>query len=267
MGYIRRKVQNYTMIAFTPDERDGDESIRSLAALRIRGGQEAADFRIPDFFALSPEKAGESLAQFQKFLSDDLVLTADISHTMPLMDKLYRSISQSFFTNTTMDILPFVEEAIPESPRSDAMKRKYQQSREEKDLLSRVRILSGLYEESSSLLFHYQEGFPYWISTLPKEEEQYLARHLPQKKKSLKRAAFAWLFGLHYFYLGQPKINILYLLTLGGCLFWMLLDLYRLPLLVDEANAEMADEVYKEAPKINLPGRSAPKSEKKIPAE
>lgn len=48
--------------------------------------------------------------------------------------------------------------------------------------------------------------------------------------------------GCHYFYLGHPRRNILYLLTLGGCFLWMLSDLYRLPVLLD---VEMEESLLK----------------------
>lgn len=35
-------------------------------------------------------------------------------------------------------------------------------------------------------------------------------------------------------------------MTVGGCFLWMLFDLYRLPAMVDESNAKIAEEVYKE---------------------
>ncbi len=38
-------------------------------------------------------------------------------------------------------------------------------------------------------------------------------------------------------------------MNLGVCFLWMLFDLYRLPGMVDESNAKIAEKVYKELKK------------------
>ena len=77
-----------------------------------------------------------------------------------------------------------------------------------------------------------------------------MAKRLPSKRKKFWKALLCWMVGCHYFYLGHPRRNILYLLTLGGCFLWMLSDLYRLPVLLDVENGRIAAEVYKNAPKV-----------------
>mgnify|MGYP002225888867 CR=1 FL=1 len=71
----------------------------------------------------------------------------------------------------------------------------------------------------------------------------------PRKRKNSGSATLCWFFGLHYFYLGNSARNLFYLMTVGGCFLWMLFDLYRLPAMVDESNAKIAEEVYKELKK------------------
>jgi TM2 domain-containing membrane protein YozV len=253
MGHIRRRVDNYTILILPIDK--GQNSIDAMAALRVRDGKEAGSLFIEKPKDGDPEIMRERFDAFQDFLSNDLVLLTNYSDARPVMDKLYQGWVGAFFTNTAMDALPQLEEAASRSGNPEAFRAEMEKARQTEDLLAKARAVHGLYEKAADILFGYQEGYPYWISRLPKEEERYMALHLP-KRKTLGKAAAAWAFGLHYFYLGEPKRNILYLLTLGGCLIWTFFDLYRLPLLVDEANERIAEKVYAEAPKINVPGLS-----------
>lgn len=252
MGYIRRRVKNYTILILSIDEKS--ETIDRAAALRVRNGQEAGTFHLEREEG-DPEKQQEDFDDFRDFLSNDLVMLTDYSAVRPVMDKWYQAGAGEFFTNTAMDMLPQIEEAVPMTENPEAFRKEVEEAGREKDLLTRARRVHKLYETAAGLLFSYQQGYPYWISMLPKEEERYMAHHLPAKKQ-FRKAMTAWVFGLHYFYLGNPKRNILYLLTLGGCFLWMFFDLYRMPLLVDEANERMAEKVYLGAPKFPVSGPS-----------
>lgn len=54
--------------------------------------------------------------------------------------------------------------------------------------------------------------------------------------KNTGTAYILWLFSLHSLYLGRPFRWMAYLITLGGLGIWALVDLARMPQLVDEAN-------------------------------
>ena len=60
-----------------------------------------------------------------------------------------------------------------------------------------------------------------------------MAKHLSGRGKSLTKAYLLLLLGLHYAYLGRPWMTFLYIGTIGGCGFWFLLDLFRMPYLLD----------------------------------
>lgn len=61
------------------------------------------------------------------------------------------------------------------------------------------------------------------------------------KAKSTGVAYLLWFFfGLRYAYLGQWGMQPLYWLTFGGMLFWALIDLFRIPGLVDGVNRDIA---------------------------
>lgn len=55
--------------------------------------------------------------------------------------------------------------------------------------------------------------------------------------KSKLTAYLLWFFfGCHYGYLGNWKTQVLYWLTAGGCGIWMIVDIFRIPLLVVRYN-------------------------------
>lgn len=251
MGHIRRRVKNYTILILSISEKE--DRIDGAGAIRVRNGEEVAVLSLPSLSHVDPEQQMDRFARLQDFLTNDLVLFMNYSQAMPLMDKLYHSLAQTFFTNATMDVLPILEEAIPVSENPESFREKVEEVCREGPMVERARKVHVLYEKAAEKLFSYQEGYPYWVSSLPREEERYLAENLPAHRKTLRKALLAWAFGLHYFYLGHPKRNILYLLTLGGCFLWMFSDLFRMPLYVDLANEEIAEKVYERAPKIGSP--------------
>lgn len=62
-----------------------------------------------------------------------------------------------------------------------------------------------------------------------------------RKAKSTGVAYLLWFFfGLHHIHLGQWGMQLLYWLTFGGMLFWALIDLFRIPGLVDGVNRNIA---------------------------
>ncbi len=245
MNQLRRKVENYTALCVIREGSMPDCTIYSIGALRVRRGKEAGSFCCTDFQEKDAPSRKEIIDKLREFIGDDLVITTNISELTPLMDQIYLDYIGTFFTNATMDLLPYEEEAMLHIDDPAAYENEIATSRKKTDPLARVQDMHRVYEKTSTLLYSYQEGFPYWICALPYDVERHLFRVLPKRKRKLWLATLLWLVGLHYFYLGQPKKNILYLLTLGGFFLWMLVDLYRLPLMVDERNEEIAEEVVR----------------------
>lgn len=251
MGQLRRKVHNYTIVAVDKDGTAPDFHIYSFTALRVREGKEVGYYHCQDFPENDRKACQHIVGEFRKFIGDDLVLIGVVSDMIPIMEKLYLDNCENYFTNVSLDLFPVVEEVYELVHDTAEFNQKVQASKLEKDTLKKARLMFAIYEEAADLLFDYQEGYPYWVCSLPYEEERYMARHLPERKRCLKKAILFWGFGCHYFYLHQNWLNVVYWLTFGGFLIWMLIDLYRLPMMVDEANAKIAIETYKEAPKIN----------------
>ncbi len=249
MNQLRRKVENYTALCLIRKGCMPDFTIYSFAALRMRGGEEAGRFCCTDFHEKDTAEKKKIIDSLREFIGDDLVVTTNISELTPLMDRIYLDYIGTFFTNATLDLLPYEEEAVRHVDDPEAYENEIATSRRKTDAVERVEDIVRVYEKTAALLYSYQEGFPYWICALPYDTERRLSRVLPKRRRKLWLATLLWLFGLHYFYLGQPKKNILYLLTLGGCLLWMLTDLYRLPLMVDRRNEEIVQEVIRDGEK------------------
>ena len=243
MNQLRRKVENYTTLCVIREGSMPDFTIYSIGALRVRCGKAAGSFCCTDFHKKDTPERKEIIDKLRKFIGDDLVITTNISELTPLMDQIYLDYSGTFFTNATMDLLPYEEEAMLHIDDPEAYENEIATSRKKTDPIERVEDMRRVYEKTATLLYSYQEGFPYWICALPYDMERKLFRVLPKRKRKLWVATLLWTVGLHYFYLGHPKKNLLYLLTLGGFFLWMLTDLYRLPLMVDQRNEEIAEEV------------------------
>lgn len=243
MNQLRRKVENYTTLSIIKEGTMPDVAVYSFAALCVRGGKEVGRYCCRDFFEKETAERKEAVEKLKEFIADDLVVTTNISELTPMMDQIYLDYIGTFFTNATLDLLPYEEEAVKHIEHPEVYMDFIHTSRKKKDPMERAEDIHKVYEETSTLLYSYQEGFPYWICALPYEDERRLSRVLPKRRRKLWIATLLWLVGLHYFYLGHPKKNILYLLTLGGCFLWMLTDLYRLPLMVDQRNEEIAEEV------------------------
>ncbi len=71
----------------------------------------------------------------------------------------------------------------------------------------------------------------------------------PHQQKSLQKAycyALVGFLGTHHFYLKRPKFGVLYLFTFGLCGIGWFLDFCRMPLIVQQANRQLANpEAYK----------------------
>ncbi len=251
MGQLRRKVFNYTIVAVDKEGSASELCVHSLAALRVRDGQQVGFYHCRQFPSDDRKARKKIIEELREFIGEDLVLIGVVSDMIPTMEKLYQDNCHAFFTNVSLDLFPLIEEVDELVKDPQAFNQKVLASQAETNTLKKARTMYDIYEEASDLLYSYQEGYPYWVCSLPYEEERYLAKHLPGKKKYIRKAMLAWLVGFHYCYLQKPWTNLFYLLTLGGCLVWMLIDLYRLPAMVDETNERIAIDTYKEAPKIN----------------
>ena len=83
------------------------------------------------------------------------------------------------------------------------------------------------------------------MKNLTEQERMYV---LTANKKDTGVTYLCWFFfGVHYFYLNKPLTNIIYWLTLGGLGIWAIVDLFRIPTMVQARNAENIQDAVNEA--------------------
>lgn len=79
---------------------------------------------------------------------------------------------------------------------------------------------------------------------LPPETQALVARDYEPRKKSVLLTYILWFFfGFHYLYLGRIGIQLLYWLTVGGFGVWAIVDLFRIPGMVEWKNEDIAREL------------------------
>lgn len=85
-------------------------------------------------------------------------------------------------------------------------------------------------------------------SELPEPQQQYFWAEVASRAKSVPIAYLCWfLFGIHYLYLGKILTQIIFWLTLGGVGIWAIVDLARIPGVVNGYNASVARRVLETA--------------------
>ena len=87
MGQLRRKVHNYTILVLIKEGSMPDFHVKSLAALRVREGEEVDSLCFQDCDQKERRAIAKDMKALHAFLADDLILTADISENMPAMEK------------------------------------------------------------------------------------------------------------------------------------------------------------------------------------
>lgn len=80
----------------------------------------------------------------------------------------------------------------------------------------------------------------------PDQQEQFAEEYDRRKKTTPGAYGFWLLFGLHYGYLGQWGMQILFWLTGGGLLLWWIVDAFRIGDLVRGHNNNVATAVLRD---------------------
>ncbi len=79
----------------------------------------------------------------------------------------------------------------------------------------------------------------------PQKQEEFIEEYR-RKTKSCGVAYILWfLLGWHYIYLRKWGLQFLFWVTLGGFVFWWLVDLFRVPGLIDDYNKDVATDVMR----------------------
>ncbi len=85
------------------------------------------------------------------------------------------------------------------------------------------------------------------LQSLPDNKKNYVLSRQNEFKQTNTAYILWFLFGVHYFYLGRPFINILYWLTGAGLGVWAILDLFRIPKLIRDYNEKALQRILTEA--------------------
>ncbi len=92
------------------------------------------------------------------------------------------------------------------------------------------------------------------FQSLPANTQSLVWRDYELRKKSILLAYILWFFfGFHYLYLGRIGTQIIYWLTFGGFGLWMLIDLFRIPGMVERKNEDILRELMAQYQSIGLP--------------
>ena len=75
------------------------------------------------------------------------------------------------------------------------------------------------------------------------QQEQFVEAFSSASKRVTTAYGLYLLLGFHYGYLGRWKLQAIWWLTLGGLGVWALIDLFRIPKLVNAYNEELAKVV------------------------
>lgn len=85
------------------------------------------------------------------------------------------------------------------------------------------------------------------LAQMPQDKQAAFVEEYKRKKKSVGLAYFFLLIclGMPYGYLGKWGLQIVYWLTGGGFIIWMIILIFKLPKLVQDYNKDVALEVMR----------------------
>ncbi|MEO6830255.1 MAG: TM2 domain-containing protein [Acidobacteriaceae bacterium] len=82
------------------------------------------------------------------------------------------------------------------------------------------------------------------FQSLPPDTQALVWRDYELRKKSSLIAYILWFFfGFHYLYLGRIGIQLIYWFTVGGFGFWAIIDLFRIPGMIERKNEDVLREL------------------------
>ena len=84
------------------------------------------------------------------------------------------------------------------------------------------------------------------LTKLSAQKQEEFLEEYERKAKSIGWAYALWFLGLHYAYLRDWGMLLLYWLTCGGLFLWAMADLMRIPHLVTDHNKDLATDVLRD---------------------
>ncbi|SUP44742.1 TM2 domain-containing protein [Veillonella criceti] len=85
------------------------------------------------------------------------------------------------------------------------------------------------------------------LQELTQAQREYVLLKVTNQKDTGMAYLWWFIFGVHYFYLKKPIINLLYWITASGFGIWAVIDLFRIPGMVRRYNEQLLKEAILEA--------------------
>lgn len=83
------------------------------------------------------------------------------------------------------------------------------------------------------------------VGIQPDKQALFFEEYLRRSKGAFDTYLHWIIVGMHYTYLGKDRLQWFYWLTLGGLLIWAIVDLFRIPRMVNEYNSNLAVNITK----------------------
>ena len=242
----RFKVRNYCSIAWN-EPLPGGKIASGASVVRVRSSQivEKATFSFT-------KNVEDELMKLRKFLDVDMLLVYDGEKEVEDLNHFCFRQGIGLLANTVLNLSELIEE-VKECDFGTGDRNlilcKETELQSLDNINNKAELMSELYQLSASYLFDYEEPYPLWVKYLNKEEERYMAQKLVGNEKNIIMAYVLLLFGFHYAYLKRPWLTVLYIGTIGGCFLWFLLDIFRMPYLIDMYYSRIANSAYRNVSK------------------
>lgn len=254
MNTLQYEERDFTVVSLTYTQPHKNEyQIKEIGALRIRDGR-----AVETWTALMTEKKAEGnspkqqMQQLLQFIGTDIIVTYEADFILSLMNRECRRFSLPSFSGISIDILPMAEKALPQQRRYDlpVLADYFQIVRPNGQALSACRTIFPIYMRLSSRLYKKRREWPVWMPALSESQYQYMEKTLPKRIKRTFWCYLCWIFGIHYFYLKRPLLNLVYWCSLGGLGLWLFIDVFRIPFLIDQYNEKISMETLQEARRL-----------------
>lgn len=84
------------------------------------------------------------------------------------------------------------------------------------------------------------------LAKMSAEKQEEFIDDFQRKQKSVGVAYLLWFcLGCHYGYMGKWGMQFLFWITLGGLCWWLIIDIFRIPKMIQNVNKDTATDVMR----------------------
>lgn len=85
------------------------------------------------------------------------------------------------------------------------------------------------------------------LAKMPAQKQEEFLEEYMRKEKSVAVGYLCWfILGIHYAYVRKWGLQVVYWLTIGGLLFWMIIDIFRIPKIIGDYNKDLSIEIMRD---------------------